>query len=204
MIQVFVHFIIFVGVFGADSPTRNEAVQQTPPVFEIDLSPGEGRPVIYSVGKPIILRARPRRDSPVTTTLSVRAKTRLTLDSTRFQTIEAGLIRAIAPSEIRGRNFGPIKRLARDRYYSSEFRDTVIAVSAGDTVVYLQDRAEGTCFLRASELVIDAEMCPHHFRNNFEMARAPSVLWWVYITHGGKSGWLLLEESSPVAVDRTF
>jgi hypothetical protein len=203
IIHFFVQIMIAAASFGGPTLSQSGG-QENIPEFEIELSPGEGLPVIFSVGKPILLRGIPQVAALITTTVSVRARTRLTYDSTRFQTIVPGMIRAIAPGEIRGRNLGSIKRLSRDRYYSAEFRDTTLSTATGDSVVYLQDRAEGTCFVRVGRHVIDAERCPSHFAKQFEVARVPNVLWWIRITNGDKPGWLLLQDSSAVAVDRTF
>ena len=82
------------------------SLQATVPVFEIDLSPGEGRPVFETTMTILQLRDAPSASSKITETVKVTAGQRIPYDDTRFRTIQPGAIRVLDPTRIAGRNLG--------------------------------------------------------------------------------------------------
>jgi hypothetical protein len=175
------------------------------PEFESGLWPGEGIPVVEAVRTQLALRASPRTTSRVVTTLSAKAGQRITYDSTRFQTMQAGEVRVRAAASVEGRNLGSVRYLSREQYYGGAFRDTVIDLIPPATIQYLQYRAEGTCFVRVGARVIDADPCPIHDTTKFVLRQQPKTLWWIHVARAmGATGWLLLTDSTARIVDRTF
>jgi len=78
-----------------------------------------------------------------------------------------------------------------------------LPVQAGDTVEYLQYRAEGTCFIRIASDVIDAKLCPNQQPSRFRLDTEPITEWWIHVTIKGKpAGWLLVSDAVVKVVDR--
>lgn len=174
------------------------------PVFEIGLWMGEGIPVIEAARDSIPLRVAPRMDAPVSGTLTVGAGRTIEYDSTVVQTLTPAPLRATTATTIRGRNFGPVRGLTRDQYYSSMVRDTVIAIGPSTKIDYLQDRAEGSCFVRVEGIVLEVAVCPVHEPNAFHPTGAPSTVSWVFARGGQSAGWLPLGDSTARITRRDF
>lgn len=174
-------------------------------VFEVELWPGEGRPVIESVTSALELREQPSSTSRPALTLPVAAGERLTFDETRFRTMRPGRLRVVAAATVTGRSLGSIQALSRADYYSARYPNAIVRLNAGDTIDYLQYRAEGTCFVRIAGVVIDAEACPWEDREAFRRVSEPILEWWVRLVRNGRPvGWLLLNDSTAKVVDRKF
>ena len=109
----------------------------------------------------------------------------------------------MASTRITGRKLGEVSRLVRSDYYSGKFGPASVAVLAGESIEYLQYRAEGTCFVRIAGSVIDADPCPTQKEGEFRLEAQPSVEWWIHIIVDGKvRGWLLVTEAAAKVVDR--
>ena len=173
--------------------------------FAVDLWPGEGIPVIEMQRSVLPVRAEPDPAAPVVDTLRGRSGQRVAFDSTRYQTIVTGAIEVLAPFQLTGRDLGDVRRLTLDRYYHSSGTEASIQVTAPATIEYLQYRAEGTCFVRVVQRVIDAQPCPGFGRESVKVVREPLTRWWV-LTRGtrGAIGWLLVSDSTARAVRREF
>jgi hypothetical protein len=174
-------------------------------VFEIDLWPGEGRPVFESATRSLGLRELPSASSKITDTVKIMLGQQLPFDDTRFRTTQVGEIRVLAFTQVTGRNLGTIGRLSREEYYKGKFPPARIELQPGATVEYLQYRAEGTCFLRIAGNVIDAESCPTNDKSKFRMETEPKTEWWIHIVlSDGSKGWVLVTESTVKLVNRQF
>lgn len=173
-------------------------------VFTVELWPGEGIPVIVAQRPSLALRRSPSLASVPTDTLAVSAGTRLTFDSTRFETLAAGLLTTAAALVVTGRDLGAIDHLTRDDYYRAEFPSVDELVPARASIEYLQDRAEGTCFVRLSGRVIDARVCPS-LHEHVTIEREPLTRWWTFVRNdGGAAGWLIVSDSTAQVVRREF
>jgi plastocyanin len=171
--------------------------------FEVDLWPCEGRPVFEAVARRLRLHELPSESSKVVETLMVRPKQRLMFDGTRYRTMKVGQFRVLAPTAVTGRRLGGISRLSKSDYYSGKFGPARVDVAPGDTIEYLQYRAEGTCFVRIAGSVIDADPCPTQKKAEFTLVAEPATEWWIQITVAGKSaGWLLITGSTAKVIDR--
>lgn len=175
----------------SEVPARNYE-----PVFEIELSPGEGVPMVEAVPGTIPLRRIPSVTAPVFDTIAAARVRRLEFDSTRYQTIEPAPVTARTAATIRGRLLGDIRYLSRTQYYSRAFRQTVVPLQAGDRFEFLQYRAEGSCFLRVVGNVIEADPCPTHDTTHFTARTEPATRWWIRVHTPSASGWLLLADST--------
>jgi hypothetical protein len=173
--------------------------------FAVDLWPGEGIPVIEMQHPLLPVRAHPDPSAEVVDTLRGRNGQRVAFDSTRYQTIATGAIEVLQPFQLTGRDLGDVKRLTLDRYYQSGVREISIPLATPGTIEYLQYRAEGTCFVRVEQRVIDAQPCPGFGRESVKVVREPVTRWWI-LTRGtrGVPGWLLVSDTTARPVRREF
>jgi len=100
---------------------------------------------------------------------------------------------------------GDVRILARQRYYSDEFQRGGITLRPPATFEYLQDRAEGTCFVRVNGQVIDADVCPAHDDSVFRVTGTPQTQLWIRVAEPGRpAGWLRVDDGAVRLVGRTF
>ena len=90
-------------------------------LFEVDLWPGEGRPVFEAVSRSLELRELPLASSKIIGTVTVSPRQRLSFDNTRYRTIQAGNVRVLASTRVTGRLLGSVNRLSREDYYTGKF-----------------------------------------------------------------------------------
>ena len=171
--------------------------------FEVDLWPGEGCPVFEAVAHQLRLHEFPSESSKVVETVRVVPRQRLAFDNTRYRTMKAGRFLVLVSTGITGRRLGDVNRLFRSDYYSGKVGPASVAVMAGESIEYLQYRAEGTCFVRIADSVIDADPCPTQKEGEFRLEVRPTVEWWIHIIVDGKPrGWLLVTDAAARVVDR--
>lgn len=90
------------------------SMQSAPgPTFEVDLWPGEGRPVFEAVAQQLRLHELPSESSKVVETVRVRPRQRLAFDETRYRTMKPGRVFVLASTGITGRRLGDVSRLVR-------------------------------------------------------------------------------------------
>ena len=187
---------------AAKSPTSADT---SSPAFEVGIWPGEGIPVIHATSAQLQLHELPGARSPVRSVLQIKPGQRVSYDSTRYQTSEAGQVRVLAPARILGRDLGSIGYLSRQQYYRSTLGAAAVDVNPPAVFEYLQDRAEGTCFVRLNQRVIDANPCPTYDTTRFRVESPPKTLWWIHVRGPAQAtGWLLLSDTSAKAVKRTY
>jgi hypothetical protein len=174
------------------------------PTFEVDLWPGEGIPVVQAVRANLPLREAPNTAAAIVGRLTAKAGERIRYDSTRFQTLRPVVVRIVGEAAVRGRSLGTLRHLSRGQYYSNDFRDTTIPVNPSVAMEYLQYRAEGTCFVRIGNQVVDAKPCPVVDTTKFAVTGEPETLWWIRALGSSASGWLLISDSTATVVNRTF
>ena len=179
--------------------------QADAPIFEIDLWPGEGRPIFEPKTKSLGLRELPSASSKLIVTVTIPLGQRLPFDDTRFRTTQIGKIRVIASAQVRGRNLGTIGRLSREDYYKGKFAPALVELKPGATIEYLQYRAEDTCFVRIGENVIDAEPCPANDKSKFRVEIEPKTEWWIHsVLSDGSKGWVLVTDSAVKLLKREY
>jgi hypothetical protein len=176
------------------------------PVFEIDLWPGEGRPVFETTTTTLELREAPSASSKITERVAVAPGQWVSFDDTRFRTVQTGRIRALVSTRITGRILGTIQRLSREDYYKGKFPSAKIDVAPGTIIDYLQYRAEGTCFVLVAKTVIDADPCPINDKSKVRVEAEPKTEWWIHVVLSGGSskGWVLASDSELKLVRREF
>jgi hypothetical protein len=202
--------MLVVSMFSAcgrgERPAPDSAAQGsdagTTLTFEVELWPGEGIPVVTAVRDHLPLLRSPSPEAANAESLSVPIGTRIAYDSTRVQTIAPAMVRVTDSSVVRGRFFGAVHLLTRDRYYSDALRDTVIALAPSEHFEYLQPRAEGSCFVRIRGSVVEANPCPTHDSASFMVSGEPELRWWIFVSGGAASGWLLVSDSTAKVVRR--
>ena len=189
----------------ADSLLTVRPGSGAPVEFATDLWPGEGIPVIETRRPQLPLRSEPDPGARVVDTLETRVGQRVAFDSTRYQTIEAGSISVLERSQVTGRDLGEISHVSLDEYYAPARTEISVPVDAPATIDLLQYRAEGTCFVRLGERVIDAQPCPGFGRESIKVVREPVTRWWIRVRgKGGAFGWLLVSDSTARSVRREF
>lgn len=175
------------------------------PVFEVALWPEEGRPRFEATGVRLTLREAPSQAAPVARVVDLAAGTLLEFDETRYQTLEPGKINVIGSAVVRGRNLGAIRYLSRDEYYRGRYPSLEWQLAAGDTIEYLQYRAEGTCFVRIAGSVVNADQCSALGEASFRMIQKPRTAWWIQVVlDGSPAGWLLVEDGAVKQLGRSF
>lgn len=173
--------------------------------FTVDLWPGEGIPVIEARRATLPLHAEPDPESPVVDTVRAPVGRRLVFDATRFQTIKPGTIRSLAPMQVTGRDMGSTRHVSHDQYYLPTTPDVSVPLAAAATIDYLQYRAEGTCFVRIEQRVIDAHPCPGFGAESVIVERQPLTRWWIRVQgESGAVGWILVSDSTAQSVRREF
>ena len=170
--------------------------------FEISLWPGEGRPVLRAQSEQLQLRESPSLSASGSETVKTILNGLLTFDDSRYKTVSVGRIRAISAVKIDGRLIGPVTRLSRGDYYGRH-EHTALDLKPGTEFDYLQYRAEGSCFIRIGGNVIEAEPCPAQ-SPEFRLLRVPAVEWWVHVSVGSSSGWVLVGAGTVRVTDREF
>ena len=178
-------------------------LQVQPLIFEVDLWPEEGRPVFEAAGQPLQLRATPSLSAPIVATQSIQAGRRVMFDQTLYRTTRAGAFNVLKTSEIIGRDLGNVTRLNKADYYSAKFPQLSVSVNPGETIEYLQYRAEGTCFIRIRSRVVDAELCPNQQPDRFRTLREPTTEWWIHLTVSKSVvGWVPVSDGTVKEIDR--
>ena len=171
--------------------------------FEVDLWPGEGHPVFEAVAPQLQLHELPSESSSVVETIRTRPGQRLAFNDTRYRTMRPGRFVVSASTRITGRRLGELSHLSRSDYYSGKFSPASLPVIGGDTIEYLQYRAEGTCFVRILNSVIDADPCPTEKEGEFRLEAKPTLEWWIHVMlDGTPRGWLLVTDATARVVDR--
>lgn len=186
-----------------DSTARRSEVRATP-LFEVELWPGEGIPIITAVRDTLPLLRSPSPGAANTGSLKVPRGSRITYDSTRVQTIAPAMVRATDSAVVRGRYLGAMRLLSRDRYYSDAIHDTTIALAPSERLEYLQPRAEGSCFVRIDGSVVEANPCPTFDSERFAVSGEPELRWWVFAAGDSTDGWLLVSDSTARVDGRDF
>jgi hypothetical protein len=171
-------------------------------MFEIDLWPGEGRPVFAASATRLQLRETPSESARAVSTWTGRLGQVLTFDDTRYRTTQVGRFTVLIPTVMTGRQLGGTKRLSRADYYSGKFGPTRLNLNTGDVVEYLQYRAEGTCFVRVAGAAIDADPCPNHQPKAFRLESEPKTEWWIHVVQDELKGWLLVTEATVRVIRR--
>jgi len=174
------------------------------PAFEVDIWPGEGIPIVNAAHVNLPLREAPNTSAAIVGRLTTKAGERIRYDSTRFQTVRPAVVRITGEAAVRGRSLGTLRHLSRDEYYSNAFPDTTISLNPSVAMEYLQYRAEGTCFVRIGNQVVDADPCPIMDTTKFSVTGKPETLWWIRALGSTVSGWLLISDTTATVVDRTF
>ena len=160
-------------------------------VFELELWPDEGRPSVCRGKERLELRAQPVESTKIVSTWTGRTGANLAFDATLYyRTRTPGFVVARTSASITGRDFADATHVTRSDYYSSEHSSVRVEVIPGQVFEYLQDRAEGTCFVRVSRRVIEADLGPVE-PSRFTVRSSPRTEWWIHITQGSVRGWLL-------------
>jgi hypothetical protein len=166
-------------------------------VFEIELWPGEGRPLFQAVTTELAIREMPSTSARIVRQLRVSIGQQLAFDETRYRTTATGHLQVLSATTVTGRVLGSIHRLTRDAYYKGQFPMEALACKEGDVIEYLQYRAEGTCFVQIADQVVDADPCPAQDDQGFRTITQPKTEWWIRVVLDGVPvGWVMVDEKT--------
>jgi len=195
--------VTFAGAFSK-IPAGSEVVPQPPPMtFESEFWPEEGIPVYQAQANSLQVFALPDRNSKSLGFATFEIGDEITFDGFRYRTIRPGKLETLKPNTLRARNLGLLSYISRDTYYDSPGEEIEIELRPGDTIEYLQYRAEGTGFLRWRGLVLDAEINSVSFRNSLKEVVEPVAQGWLRIPFQHGMGWIPADETIR-EVDRRF
>ena len=188
-----------------EAPADTTITRSPPAVFTIDVSPGEGIPVMQAMRASLPLRLAPDLASPIVDVVGARVGERVPFDSTQFQTVAAGHMVVTDTLTLTGRNLGPVRHLSREQYYRSSRADTSITMPPNAQIEFLQHRAEGTCFVRLDGNVIDARRCPVLDTERVRIDREPVTRWWIGLRgQDDRFGWIVVSDTTIKSVRREF
>jgi hypothetical protein len=158
-----------------------------PAVFESDTFPGEGVPVLSAREDSLRLYAEPSLDSPVRR-LPFQKGWKVVYDTSKQITIQSVLLRVtstVTDGWCQGGKFEPLH--------------------PGETVEYLQYRAEGYGTMRVRGMICEVFIMDNEARFD-GMDKEPEVQWWVRVVDGeGRGeGWLLVDGSQAEILGREF
>jgi len=174
------------------------------PVLTSEMWPGEGIPHFVANTTTLDLYAEPSRATQ-RHRLFANVGAGLEFDDTRFITIRPGHVVARKRGAMSGRVFGGISYLSKTLYDSNALPTTQIAYVPGDTLEYLQNRAEGTCIIRAREDVVEVDNCPAGDHEAFTTLEEPQTEWWIHVNLSKTmQGWLLVDPKAVRELSRTF
>ncbi len=153
--------------------------------FEISVFPGEGP---HTVGAPqgeMILCRAPSRTARVERTIRLEGAVQWV--DTRLRTVAPGQCLAIKSGSIRGTSYGQVSFLSNKDYYSGGGRGEIFHFGKGDTIEYLQYRAEGSGFVRINGAVVSPEFVDLPFKES----KKPELQLWINIagSDGEPIGW---------------
>ena len=162
--------------------------------FECSVFPGEGPHRIQASGDEMVLRKTPMVLSGIVDTIRLaRGEVIKTID-VRFRTVTPGFFIAREDVSIHGRRYGRVFYLSRTDYYRGGGPHETFRFSKGDTIEYLQYRAEGSAFLRMDGVVMKAELGSPEAMSLREIRR-PQLELWIKVedSYGRSLGWTQLE-----------
>ena len=188
-----VFLIFFSSGLALSEPVSNP--NESDVLFSTGLWPGEGIPRFKSKMnlQPLL---KPNLDSPPVTGLEVKKGTILNFTETLYQTIKSGPVIIEQTQKLKVTNYGNIKYLSRDAYYSSG-KQTHLTLEKGDQINVLQGRAEGEIFFEYQGNIY-VGLCKPCYGASYKTA------WWVKVTLLSKSGWVLINENTVEFLKREF
>lgn len=162
--------------------------------FECSIFPGEGSHRIQASGDEIVLRTAPTAQASVADTISPARGEMIIHSDVRFRTIIPGLFLAREDGAIHGTSYGRVFYLSRTDYRRGGSGYDTFSFSKGDTIEYLQYRAEGWTFLRINGVVVCAELLSERVVPLKEIRRPQLELWiQVVDVDDNPLGWYKLE-----------
>jgi len=185
-------------------------ILQDGPLFVVGIWPGEGKPIFRAKGIHLTIRETPAQQSDVIRlVLNPAPGTVIEYDETQYQTISPGKLVALVADSIYGRKMGDIRVLTREEYYGSRNPHSYLSFAVGDTIDYLQYRAEGWSFIRVDSNIWEAELYLGKdkfqvINEKFQIISEAETEWWIRVIEGGSvQGWLLVADTL-MSVNRTF
>ncbi len=163
--------------------------------FVSEMWPEEGQPVFRSKVAVLTLHEQPS----ITSNIKKHKRNKgelITYDETRYRNVRSGSIKVTKTVTLEGRDLGALDYLTRERYYS-DVPDKKIQFRRGETIEYLQARAEGSCIIKWKTKIIELEYCSWFDDTNkdFQVISEPINEWWIRVVINKKPiGWLLIDD----------
>lgn len=165
--------------------------------FESALWPGEGRPV-FIAGADLTPQERPVKDACGIPNLKILKGRKIDFTETRYRTVKSGEIVVTAAASLSVTSYGKGDYLSLEVYYQQGIQKT-IHLKSGDSLEYLQYRAEGECLIRMEGEVF--ALPPHE---NIKIVSEPRTEWWVLAVDQQKKpiGWVLIDDRTVEFAER--
>jgi len=133
--------------------------------------------------------------------MNIKAADPLKFVGRRYRTIKTGKVKVLKSIDLNGRFFGNVDYLTSEHYGRIGLKEGPFSLKKGEVIEYLQDRAEGNCFIRKNEEVIDVDWCawmPGASGNDgkYQLLSAPVTEMWGQVENNEKRGWLLINDES--------
>ncbi|NEQ75382.1 MAG: hypothetical protein F6K23_21415 [Okeania sp. SIO2C9] len=164
-------------------------------LFSTGLWPGEGLPRFKSKVNLQPLQ-KPNSNSQPVTGLEIKEGTIFNFTETQYQTIASDSVTIEQTQKLIVTNYGNIKYLSKDAYYSSG-KQTNLTLEKGNQINVLQNRAEGEMFFEYQGNIY-AGGCQPCYGASYKTA------WWVKVSLLSKSGWVLINENTVEFLERQF
>lgn len=165
-------------------------LQLNPVVFETDMPPGDGRPIMVASVDDVQLFEEPSSDSKVRT-LAVTFGQLLRYREMRYVTIRPGRLTTLMASRIDGQMIGAVEHVSKQEFSDAHFAPFSMDVPAGTSIDYLQGRTSRSCFLRIGGNVVHANPCPIFDQSSFKLETRPATEFWIRVRiDNDMGGWL--------------
>lgn len=163
--------------------------------FECGIFPGEGPHKLEAPGGDIVLRGAPSQVARVVETIRPGKGASIKWSYARFRTVSPGIFLARESGTIKGKNYGRVFYLSKKDYYRGYGRSESFHYAAGDSIEYLQYRAEGSAFIRINGVVVGADLLSKLAVPLKEVKR-PQLELWIEVTgeDGHPIGWYQLTD----------
>lgn len=170
--------------------------------FESGLWPGEGRPV-FVAKMDLNLHEKPSADSLIVKNITIPKGQKIDFIETRYRTTKSGLVKVESSFTGTARSYGSIDFLSKNDYYGKG-TDTSINLKSGDTIEFLQYRAEGHGFFKMNGEILECDLSG--FNEKVTVISEPVTEWWIRVVNEKKEsiGWVLINEKTVEFLDREF
>lgn len=164
--------------------------------FESELPLGEGSTSFTPKVESLKLHAQPDANSPATDR-KVTLQKSISYKETRLKILKPGVVKALRDAALENAaSLGKIAYLSRQKYYEANSKTQTLNLKSGETLEYLQKRAEGSCLVRRQGEVFELSTCDFEDKTRFSWETQPTIEQWIQLPKTGAEtgGWLRVDD----------